>query len=104
MNRFKEKWGIESNIQFWIIMIVFAVTGSSAAFVSKPILGAFGLIRGESEWYLYWPMYVLIMFPTYQILLLCYGFIFGQWKFFWGFEQKMLSRMGLMKKSESADG
>ena len=96
MRRLKEKWGIESNLQFWMIMLVFAITGSSAAFISKPILSLLGLERGVSAWYLYWPMYVILMFPTYQALLLFYGFVLGQWNFFWGFEQKMLRRMRIL--------
>jgi hypothetical protein len=36
-----------------------------------------------------------LIFPIYQVLLVFFGFIFGQFKFFWNFEKKMLSRMGL---------
>ncbi|HCO85018.1 MAG TPA: diacylglyceryl transferase, partial [Arenibacter sp.] len=38
---------------------------------------------------------ILLIFPIYQFLLVIYGWLFGQFKFFWEFEKKMLSRMGL---------
>jgi len=36
-----------------------------------------------------------LIFPIYQITLPLVGWLFGQFKFFWDFEKKMLQRMGL---------
>jgi hypothetical protein len=33
--------------------------------------------------------YILFVFPAYQVLLLTYGFILGQFSFFWEKEKKM---------------
>lgn len=100
MKKLKEHWGIESNFQIIIILIVFSITGSASLFVGKPILSFFDLAREnfqENFWggFFYYGLRILIIFPIYQILLVAIGFIFGQFKFFWTFEKKMLSRLGL---------
>jgi len=37
------------------------------------------------------------MFVIYQVLLVILGTLFGQHKFFWNMEKKMLSRIGLKR-------
>jgi hypothetical protein len=95
MASFKERWNIKSNWQLFVIIVVFAVTGSSAAYLSKPILSLFGIVKGSVSNWLYYPLYILLIFPVYQVLLVSFGFIFGQFTFFWAFEKKMLKSMGL---------
>ncbi|MBT8320653.1 MAG: diacylglyceryl transferase [Eudoraea sp.] len=100
MNRLKQKWGIESNFQLIVIFVVFAITGSASVYVAKPFLAWVGLDRSNfpDAWWsgvLYWSMRILIIFPIYQVLLVFFGWFFGQFRFFWGFEKKMLQRMGL---------
>ncbi len=43
MKKLKEKWGITSNFQLIIICVVFAITGSLAVWLAKPILNFVGL-------------------------------------------------------------
>lgn len=95
MNKLKQRWGITSGFQFAIILIVFAITGSTAAYLSKPILAWFGIVKGEVSAWVYYPLYIVLIFPVYQVLLISIGTIFGQFKFFWAFEKKMLKGMGL---------
>jgi hypothetical protein len=95
MSSFKERWNIKSNWQVFVIIVVFAITGSSAAYLSKPILSLFGIVKGNVSNWLYYPLYILLIFPVYQVLLVSFGFIFGQFTFFWAFEKKMLKSMGL---------
>ncbi len=95
MEKLKKRWGITSNFQFVVIFIVFAVTGSSSAFVSKPVLDWFGFTKNVVPPWLYYPLYLILIFPIYQVLLLFFGFISGQIKFFWWFEKKMLRGIGL---------
>jgi hypothetical protein len=106
MASFKERWNIKSNWQVFIILVVFAITGSSAALVSKPILGFLGIEKGSVSNWLYYPLYFLLIFPVYQVLLISYGFLFGQFSFFWAFEKKMLRscRLGfLLPKKENPE-
>jgi len=75
IKRIKDKWGIENNFQFIIILIVFAVTGSVSAKISGPIAQYFEL--DSFHFLVYWPIRLLIEFPVYQILLVWFGFVFG---------------------------
>lgn len=100
MKRFKERWGITSNLQIVIICIVFAITGSASVWVAKPFLHWIGLdsLLSEEQWWgpwVYWTLRLLLIFPFYQVLLVCFGWLFGQFRFFWNFEKKMLARLGL---------
>jgi manganese efflux pump family protein len=95
MNKLKKRWNITSNWQLAIILIVFAITGSTAAYLSKPITNYLGLTKESISGWLYWPIRLLILFPIYQIILVVIGALFGQFKFFWDFEKKMLIRMKL---------
>ncbi len=95
MEKLKQRWGLTSNFQVCIVLLVFAITGSTAAFISKPILASLGIERGITNSFLYWVLYVLIIFPIYKVILICIGTIFGQHTFFWNFVKKMLTRCGL---------
>jgi len=94
MKKLKERWNIKSNLQLVIILIVFALTGSSAAKFAGPLTDAIGVTK-EMGWYIYWPVRILIIFPIYQVLLVFMGWLFGEFEFFWAFEKKMLRRTGL---------
>ena len=96
MNRLKEKWQISSNLQLAIIFIVFAITGSTASKIAAPVVHFFG-IYSETNPILYWPLRIILIFPLYQVLLVLFGWIFGQFKFFWAFEKKMLRRLSILK-------
>ncbi|MGL5111870.1 MAG: DUF6787 family protein [Flavobacterium sp.] len=94
MKKLKERWGIKSNFQLTIIFIVFAITGSSSAWLSQPFCIWLGITKGDlGIWFT--PIRLLLIFPIYQVLLVLNGFLFGQFQFFWAFEKKMLCSMGL---------
>lgn len=103
MERLKERWGISSTWQVLVIIVVFGITGSSSVFVGKPILELVGLDRmnfsSEFIWggLLYYTLRLLIIFPIYQVLLVAFGWLFGQFAFFWNFEKAMLGRMGFSR-------
>tara|TARA_B100001250_G_scaffold376562_1_gene364931 strand:- start:14463 stop:14771 length:309 start_codon:yes stop_codon:yes gene_type:complete len=94
MKRIKKKWGITSNFQLLIILIVFSVTGSLALLVAGPLIDILGVTKELLPPWIFWPARILIIFPTYQILILIIGTLFGQFEFFWNFEKKMLVRLG----------
>lgn len=96
MDTLKKRWGINSNWQVVIILLVFTITGSTSVFIAKPILDFFG-ITNELGQILYWVLRILIIFTLYQILLVSYGWLFGQFTFFSNFVKKFLSRLGLKK-------
>ncbi len=88
--RFKEKWNIKSNWQLTIILIVFSITGSAALVVRKFAFSLMG-IQPETTLFLKIPLYILILFPAYQILLLIIGTLVGQFHFFYAFQKKSLA-------------
>jgi len=96
MEKLKQRWGITSNWQIVIIFIVFSVTGSTSVIIAKPVIEFLG-INKELGGLLYWTLRILVIFPLYQILLVFFGWVFGQFTFFWNMEKKMLKRIGLGK-------
>ena len=80
LERMKKKWGLNSLFQVVLIMIVFAATGMTVVLARPIIFKALG-IEGANGW-LKTVSYLALVFPLYQILLLAYGFIFGQFKYF----------------------
>lgn len=95
MNKLKQRWNITSNFQFFIILLVFAITGSTSALIAKPILAFLGITKVSVGVWLYYPLYIIIILPIYKVLLFLIGTLFGQKTFFWNFIKKMLDRMKL---------
>lgn len=95
MNKLKERWGLTSNLQVLVVFIVFGITGSCAAYLTKPVTSWLGISKESLSLWLYWPLRILILFPIYQVMLVLFGYLFGQFEFFWNFEKKMLKRLGL---------
>lgn len=103
MEKLKKRWGISSNRQVLLICIVFGVTGSSSLFAVKPLLELIGFSRmsfsSEFLWggLSYYSLRFLLIFPIYQVLLVAYGWLFGQFQFFWEFEKNMLNKLGFTR-------
>ena len=95
--KLKNKWEVNYKWELIRIFIVFAITGTSSLFVGKPIIKWLGITKENLNIVVYWVLYVIIGLIFYQILLLCIGWLFGQFKFFWEFEKKMLHKMGLKR-------
>lgn len=95
MNKLKERWGINSNLQLFLILTVFAINGSFAAWVADPVTAYIGLSKTSINGVIYWPLRILLIFPIYQVTLPIVGFLFGQFNFFWNFEKQFLTRLGL---------
>ncbi|CAH8283748.1 hypothetical protein EV196_102594 [Mariniflexile fucanivorans] len=96
-NKLENKWEVNYKWEMISIFLVFAVTGSSSLFISRPIIKFIGITKENLNPFLYWVLYIIIGFIFYQILLVLIGWLFGQFKFFWNFEKKMLRRIGLKR-------
>ncbi|WP_336375858.1 DUF6787 family protein [Altibacter sp. HG106] len=77
-----------------MILIVFAITGSTSAKFAAPLTEFVGVEKEMGVW-IYWPVRILIIFPIYQVLLVFFGWLFGEYTFFLNFEKKMLRSMKL---------
>lgn len=93
--KLENKWVVEQRWEIIRIFIVFAITGTSSMFVGRPIIKAIGITKENLNPMLYWVLFIIIGLVFYQILLVTFGWLFGQFKFFWEFEKKMLRRFGL---------
>lgn len=93
-NSLEKKWNITYRWELIAIFLVFAITGSSAAKLSGPLVRLLHLHEYFNNPFLFWTIRLLIVFPIYQALLVVIGWFFGQFNFFWNFEKKMLRRLG----------
>lgn len=89
LNKMKEKWGLQSLFQVVIVMVVFSLTGMTVVFVRPLIFSWFGYDELTPFW-IKAITYLLLIFPLYQILILVYGTILGQFSFFWEKEKKLI--------------
>lgn len=89
MQRLQEKWSLSSHWQVAAILVIFTLAGSSVIVLRKWLFASLGYTDQTSGW-LKAITYLLFVFPTYQGLLLFYGFLLGQFNFFWSKEKKML--------------
>lgn len=83
------KWGVTPK-KAVLIFTIFGMTGTTLMFLKMPILNF--LSGGNPEIWLYF-VYYIIIFPVFNLILLTYGFIFGEFKFFWNYEKKMFSKI-----------
>jgi hypothetical protein len=95
--KLEKKWILEYKWEMIRVFMVFAITGSSSLFVGRPIIKLIGITKENLNPLLYWILFIIIGLIFYQILLLSFGWLFGQFKFFWEFEKKMLKRFGLKR-------
>ena len=102
MKKLKERWGIKSNFQIFIILFVFSITGTSSLYISRPIIKYFGVHPEKLSVFWYWFLYILISLIAYQFLLLIFGWLFGQFHFFHNIVMKMLKRIGFGKYFKDA--
>jgi len=95
--KLEQKWILDYKWEMIRVFIVFAITGSSSLFVGRPIMKLIGITKENLNPVIYWVLFIIIGLIFYQILLVTFGWLFGQFKFFWEFEKKMLKRFGLGK-------
>lgn len=95
--KLQPKWKPKYKWEMITIFIVFAITGTSSVYVSKPIMTLFGITKENLNPFLYWTLYCIFGLVFYQILLVLIAWLFGQFDFFWKFEKKILSKFGLKR-------
>ena len=91
LDKLKKRWGANGPVQVVIILIVFALTGFTVLFIKKPIFSFFEI--SQEKGFIKTVLYLLIVLPLYQGLLLFYGFLFGQFRFFWEKEKKLVKKV-----------
>tara|TARA_B100000614_G_scaffold258806_2_gene282033 strand:- start:1448 stop:1777 length:330 start_codon:yes stop_codon:yes gene_type:complete len=99
-DKLKKKWAIDSNFHLLIIIIVFGITGSLSVLLTTPILDFFDFKKQNFESYFlgdffYYSIKFISIFPLYNLILLLIATVFFQFNFFWNFQKKMFSKLGL---------
>lgn len=102
ISKIKDKWGIESNWQFLIINIVFAISGSLTVYIRKPIFQLFGIDQ-STPLVLRIILYLIIVTPAYFVILIIVATLLGQFRFFWKFERRIFSRFRVRRKNRSPE-
>jgi hypothetical protein len=95
MENLKKRWGVTSNFQLVIIFVVFAINGSLSAKISVFAMNFFCINNENTHWFFYYLVLILLVLPLYPFLLMLFGYIFGQSKFFFPFSKKILQHIGL---------
>ena len=86
--------------QLFLILCVFAITGTTTAYISRMITTWIGFTPDSPLWQRALLRGSVLLFG-YQVIILLVSIPFGQFQFFWNYEKKILKRFGLMKNSES---
>ena len=98
--RLRARWGLESVFQVLMVLLVFSLTGMSVVFVKEPFFQLIGL-TDETSTSLKFAVYFISIFPIYQILLLFYALLLGQFSFFWAYEKKTFGRLARLFSRKS---
>ena len=91
--KLEKKWVVQYKWEMIRIFIVFTLTGSSSVFIGRPIIKLLGITPANLGIF-YWLFNIVLCIIFYQILLVVFGWLLGQFAFFWEFEKKMLRRFG----------
>ena len=66
LENLKKRWGINSNLQVIKIIIVFGITGSLAAWLSKPFISFLNIV--DEGTFLSWILRLIIVFPAIKLI------------------------------------
>lgn len=92
LEKLQTKWKLKSLWQVVIVLLVFALTGFTILFIKKPIFDLLG-VDMESGGIWKTILYLLLVLPLYQVVLLFWGFLLGQFDFFWEKEKQIFRRI-----------
>lgn len=80
LDKLRTRWGVGP----WsvaAILLAFSLAGLTVVRLREPVLGF--LLPADAPTWMRWTVYLVILVPMYQLLLLTYGSLLGQFDFFW---------------------
>ena len=80
VERMKARWGVGPGGVI-AILAAFALAGMTTLRLKSPVMGL--IFTEATPGWVQWVVYLIIMLPIYQLLLLGYGTLLGQFGFFW---------------------
>ena len=104
----ESRWKVDQRWKVIRIFIVFAITGSLSVVVTKPVFEWVGLIKANFDsnfisTTFYFILKFILILPFYKILLVFFGWVFGEYKFFLNFAVKLANRLGLKRLTQHLD-
>ena len=87
--RLKQKWNIQNDWDFWMIMLTFSMAGMAIMPARKVIFHLVGITPQTPLWVKIL-VYVPLIPPAYQLGLLLFGTLLGQFRFFWEKEKQLV--------------
>ncbi|MGV9013810.1 MAG: DUF6787 family protein [Flavobacteriales bacterium] len=96
LHRLGARWGVSAG-RAVIILIVFACTGLTVMLLKRPVVAFFTEVEGGTP-LLFSVLYYILILPFYNVVLLVYGALLGQFDFFWAFEKRFFNRIFGRKK------
>ncbi|HCW07603.1 MAG TPA: hypothetical protein DGG95_09605 [Cytophagales bacterium] len=90
LDTLQNRWKMKSIWQVIVILIVFACTGFTVLWLKRPALHFF---FGDEIPSWAKALYYILILPIYNVILLFYGFVFGQFHFFLEFEKRMFKKI-----------
>lgn len=95
--KLKAKWKV-SGTKFILIMCVFAITGTTTAWLTRQITTWLDISAGSLN---FWLLKIGVLLIGYWILILIVALPFGQFQFFWNYEKRVWNRItGRFKKKK----
>ncbi|MFK7757261.1 MAG: DUF6787 family protein [Flavobacteriales bacterium] len=93
--KLKKRWNVTGK-QVILILLVFALTGTTIALLKNPVIHFF--TGGGEKSTLFSIIYFILFFPVYILFLMAYGYLFGMGEFFKAFAKKSLGRFRRKKE------
>jgi hypothetical protein len=92
IEKLKTRWQVNSAWQVFVILIVFALTGFTVMYGKRWFFEIIGFDE-TTPWQTKTILWIVLILPVYQVVLLFYGAIFGQFNFFWNFVKRTFGRI-----------
>ena len=74
-----------------LVLLTFTLTGLTVVRLKNPVMGV--ILPPDAPTWLTWTVYLIVILPMYQILLITYGTLLGQFNFFWDRFQALRRRI-----------
>lgn len=85
-SKIKNRWGVEDGGHLALILLIFTISGLTALYVRKLAFEWLGFGQHTPLWEeaVAWILFVI---PSYNVVLLLYSSLLGQFDFFWRFQR-----------------
>ena len=78
-HRLKTRWGVTDRGMIAII-VAFSLAGGTVVKIGRPIVDA--IVGDDAPRWLWWTVKILVVVPIYEVLLISFGTLLGQGRFF----------------------